>query len=67
MLDASGGRKTLQFQTMQYLSAIQTIRQKTFIIISFPRAITQHVQYSDAGKDISPTQLYTVSAGNVSN
>lgn len=41
--------------------------ESVLIIISFPRAVTQHIQYSCAGKDISPAQLYTVSAGNISN
>jgi len=41
--------------------------ESIFFIISFPRAITQHIQYSYAGKDISPVQLYTVAAGNISN
>lgn len=41
--------------------------ESIFIIISFPRAITQHIQYFYAGKDIPPAQLYTVSAGSISN
>lgn len=41
--------------------------ESILIIISFPKAITQHIQHSYAGKDISPAQLYTVSAHNNSN